>query len=107
MDYVLPFLRSPIGMSALFEHLSRLKMLAQRRPVVVGIEFQGLAGCLFGGGRIAAASLGLGHQIEQIGRFGDRRATRAFPRGVWQANPFEQSTNATVRPIRPVFRDGA
>ena len=78
VDHVLPFLRRPIETAALFEVLSRLKMHFQRRLVAVGIELQGLAGRLFRGGRIAAANLGFGNEIEQIGRLGDRRLAALF-----------------------------
>ena len=78
VDHVLPFLRRPIETAALFEVLSRLKMHLQRRLVAIGIELQGLAGRLFRGGRVAAANLGFGNEIEQIGRLGDRRLAALF-----------------------------
>jgi len=69
--------------AAVLQTLAGLKVRHQGGGVDFRLEFQSLRGRLFGGVAIAAAGLRLGHEIEQLGRFRNRRAVLLFhlPRG--------------------------
>ena len=76
-------------------------MRLQRTVVGIRIELQGGDGRAVGGRLVAAKRLGLGHEIQQLGRGGDRRAELRLPPAGSPPSPFAPSAIAAVWPARP------